>query len=210
MARPRRQGARRRQLVQAASLAIAEQGLAGLRLKHIADRSGLSIPSVLYYYPDLDDLVVEVHAQALETFYWDRVRAAAAADSALDKLVVTVEHGIPNHRDNATLGVIFELHVAASRSSVHADLLTTLWQKEVSLYREILDEGSAAGTFSLRDSSDHVAETVVALEDAFDLHLTSNNSLVTRDAAVRRVLSYLEVATNCSLSAPLMPPREHR
>ena len=201
MARPRNQDERRRQLLTATSLAIADRGLSGLRLKHIADRAGLSIGSVLYYYPDLDALLVEVHEQVLQQFYYARLRALEDETDPARQLVEAVTRGVPEALDDTTMQVIYELHVASSRDDQHAALLTTLWQREVSLYESILERGAAEGEFALRDSARSVAETVVALEDAFDLHLTGRNAALDRATAVSRVLAYLTLATG----APLAP-----
>jgi AcrR family transcriptional regulator len=200
MARPRNQDERRRQLVEATTLAIADRGLSGLRLKHIADRAGLSIGSVLYYYPDLDALLVEVHEQVLQQFYWARVRATEAESDPARQLVVAVTHGVPSDLDDTTMRVIYELHVASSRDDQHAALLTTLWEREVSLYEAILERGAAAGGFELHGSARGIAETVVALEDAVDLHLTGRNAALTRATAVRRLLDYLTLATGTELT----------
>jgi len=203
LARPRRQEERRGQLVAATSRAIAGRGLAGLRLKHIADEAGLSIGSVLYYYPDLDALLTEVHRHVLEQFYWDRARATEGVLAAPAKLLVAVEAGVPADRADITLRTIYELHAAAARNPVHADLLTTLWEREVSLYEAILNTGAADGQFTLVGSAREIAETVVALEDAFDLHLTSNNQALDREIAVSRILGYLSAATGRSLDRPV-------
>ena len=201
MARPRNQDERRRQLLTATSLAIADRGLSGLRLKHIADRAGLSIGSVLYYYPDLDALLVEVHEQVLQQFYYARLGALEDEADPARQLVEAVTRGVPETLDDTTMRVIYELHVASSRDDQHAALLTTLWEREVSLYESILERGAAEGEFALRDSARSVAETVVALEDAFDLHLTGRNAALDRATAVSRVLAYLTLATG----APLAP-----
>ena len=199
MARPRNQDERRRQLVGATAAAIADRGLPGLRLKHIADRADLSIGSVLYYYPDLTALLLEVHERALEQFYFDRVRATEEEADPAAQLRVAVEHGVPVDADDPTLRVIYELHVASSREPTHAALLTALWEREVSLYDAILRRGAAAGAFGLRDDARAVAETVVALEDAFDLHLAGHNSAIDRDLAVGRILAYLATMTGVTL-----------
>jgi AcrR family transcriptional regulator len=205
VARPRRQEARRDQLVEAASRAIASRGLAGLRLKHIADEAGITIGSVLYYYPDVDDLLIQVHQHALDLFYWDRVRATEKVTHPVAKLRVAVSRGVPTQRASATWRVIYELHAAAARNPVHAELLAKLWEREVSLYEGILAAGAAAGTFELRGPARQIGETVVALEDAFDLHLTSNNSAVDRDGAISKILAYLDLATGSPVSEPLQP-----
>jgi AcrR family transcriptional regulator len=203
VARPRNQDERRRQLVEATALAISDRGLSGLRLKHIADRAGLSIGSVLYYYPDLDALLVEVHQRALEQFYFERVRATQAVDDPAAQLRVAVDHGVPEDADDVTLRVIYELHVASSREPSHAALLTALWEREVSLYEGILVRGAAAGILDLKASSHAIAQTVVALEDAFDLHLAGHNHAIDRQVAVDRILDYLTAMTGLDLGGPI-------
>jgi len=195
MARPKKQEGRRKQLVEATAVAISDRGLSGLRLKDIADHAGLSIGSVLYYYPDLDALLIEVHQEAVRQFYWARLNATEAEPDAVRRLVVAVEHGIPHDVDDPTIRVIYELHLASARDERHAALLTRLWEREVSLYVDLLDRGAAAGRLSLRGPVRAIAETVVALEDAFDLHLLARNDAFDRDAAVGRVLDYLALAT---------------
>ena len=195
MARPRNQDERRRQLLEATSLAIADRGLSGLRLKDIADRAGLSIGSVLYYYPDLDGLLVEVHAQVLQRFYYGRLGAVEAQSDPARQLHLAVTQVVPDHLDDTTMRVIYELHVASARDDQHAALLTTLWEREVSLYEDILRRGAELGELTLAGTAHEIAETVVALEDAFDLHLTGRNAALDRDVAVRRMLDYLRLAT---------------
>jgi DNA-binding transcriptional regulator YbjK len=206
MARPRRQNERRRQLVAATARAIADRGLAGLRLKHIADEAGLSIGSVLYYYPDLDALIAEVHADVLDVYYWDRVRATRSVVGAPQRLLVAIDRGVPASRTDVTVRTIYELHAAAARNPLHAQLMTRLWEREVSLYEEILNEGVGAGDFELRGTARAIAETIVALEDAFDLHLTSDNQAIDRGLSIDRVVSYVFLATGCPLSGPPVQP----
>lgn len=206
VARPKNQDERRRQLVEATAAAVGERGLSGLRLKDIADHAGLSIGSVLYYYPDLDALLVEVHQQAVDQFYWARVTATQAEPDPLRRLVVAVEEGIPTDVDDPTVRVIYELHLASARDERHASLLTRLWELEVSLYVDLLERGEAAGVLTLPDGARAVAETVVALEDAFDLHLLARNDSIARDLAVARALGYLSLATGATLE----PTRRRR
>jgi AcrR family transcriptional regulator len=198
VARPKRQDERRAQLVAATASAIADRGLSDLRLKHIADEAGLSVGSVLYYYPDLDALLVEVHQQVLDQFYVARVDALAAEIDPAAQLRLLVEQGI-RAEPETTMRAIYELHVAAARDESHAALLTRLWESEVSLYESVLRRGADDRVFTLRDDARAIAETVVALEDAFDLHLTGRNAAIDRDLAVRRCLAYLATMTGTRL-----------
>jgi AcrR family transcriptional regulator len=200
VARPLNQDERRRQLLEATSMAIADRGLSGLRLKHIADRASLSIGSVLYYYPDVNALLVEVHEHVAQRFYYARRQAIETESDPARQLVITVAHGLPGGPDDNTMRVIYELHVASARDDQHAKLLSTLWEGEVSLYKSILTHGRQSGQFELRGSPRAIAETVVVLEDGFDLHLTGRNAALDQATAGRRILDYLALATGCTLT----------
>ena len=53
------QTARRRQIVDAARQVLLERGAVGVRVKDIAERAGLAPSSLLYYYPQLDGLLLD-------------------------------------------------------------------------------------------------------------------------------------------------------
>jgi len=69
MARPKRQEQRRGELVAAAQRAIAAHGPDGARLNRIAEEAGLTSGAVLYYYPNIDDLMLEALRAGMERFY---------------------------------------------------------------------------------------------------------------------------------------------
>jgi len=191
VARPKAQTEQRKNLVQAAMDAVASRGLSGLRLKDIAEHAGLSIGSVSYYYPELNDLLVEAHHEAMERFYWNRVERVALCNSAIEAIQVAVREGIPEEPVTSDVYMLYELHTYAGRSSAHADLMTDLWEKEVSVYQGIIERGIASQEFLTVQSPRTIAETAVALEDAFNLHLVSSNSGVSSELGRDRLLAYL-------------------
>ena len=197
MARPKEQTERRKDLVQAAMDAVATRGLSGLRLKDIAQEAGLSIGSVSYYYPEIEALLVEAHREALERFYWNRVDHVDQCDSAQQQIVVAIKEGIPDEPVTSDLRMLYELHTYAGRNTAHAAMMTTLWDREVSLYERIIERGVASKTFSPKLDARVIAETAVALEDAFNLHLVSSNEAVTARMARERLSSYLAGVLAC-------------
>jgi len=200
MARPKEQGEQRKNLVQAAMDAIAQRGLSGLRLKDIADHAGLSIGSVSYYYPEIDDLLIEAHKEAMDRFYFRRVELVNQSDDAREQLRIALTNGIPEEPVTSDLTMLYELHTYSSRSAKHAALMSTLWEREVSLYERIIAHGLTTKVFSASQSGRQIAETAVALEDAFNLHLVSGNVAISSAMGRDRVLSYLEAALSCDLS----------
>ncbi len=174
MARPRRQDARRAEIITAAALAIAERGLVGLRIKDIAAAAGLSPGSVAYYYPDLDDLLLAVHEAAVTRFYRARRDAIADVTDPVRRLHVLVDLGICDP-DDPMSPALYELHLHSARADRHAELMTQLFEREASLYREVIDQGVAEGVFTVDGDITHIASAAVALEDGFGLHLVGRN-----------------------------------
>lgn len=192
MARPKEQTARRGEIVAACRRAIVTRGLAGLRIKDVAQEAGLSPGSVSYYYRDFDDLLADVHQDAVDRFYWERLHAIESVTEPVRQLVALAKAGLPADRDDPTCLVLYELHVHAARSRTHAALMTALYDREVSLYRQVL---LALGL----TNADEIAANAVALEDAYGLHIVGRNAHVTPASARARLMSYLSLATGTVL-----------
>ncbi|WP_405636010.1 TetR family transcriptional regulator [Streptomyces sp. NBC_00056] len=195
--RPKNQTARREALVDAAGRAIAERGLEGLRIKDIAAEAGMSAGSVLYYYPEMDELVLEVHRGAVERYLAARQRAVDGATGAAARLRALVGSGLPGGSGDAVHGLLFELHRRADRSSGHATLMASLFAREVTLYATVLEVGSAVGEFTLTEPVTDLARNLVALEDGYGLHIVSRNAELTPDVARRLLLGYARTVTGC-------------
>src|SRR4051794_41802018 len=80
--RRKNQAERRQQLARAAREVLLERGAVGIRVKDVADRAGLAPSSVLYYYPSLDELLIEVSRGAIERFTERRAAAGRPAGNA--------------------------------------------------------------------------------------------------------------------------------
>ncbi|GGC37047.1 TetR/AcrR family transcriptional regulator [Brevibacterium sediminis] len=198
MARPKNQAGRRAQLVQAAKQAIAQRGLNGLRTIDVAAHSELGAGSVAYYYPDLGDLVREVHEDAVSRFYWNRREQGIAGETPEAKLARIIRSGIPRSRDDVDFQVLNELHTHAHRDTFHAGLMAELYRLEVSLYAAVLNEGVEEGDFTMTLPVGTAASNLVALEDAYGLHFMGGTPL-DADDIFRLIAANAEVLTGCRL-----------
>ncbi|GEB48987.1 TetR/AcrR family transcriptional regulator [Streptomyces cacaoi] len=198
MGRPKKQEARREALIDAAGRAITARGLASLRIKDIAAEAGVSAGSVLYYYPELDELVLEVHRGAVERYLTGRLARTDGVRDPVARLREAVETGLPDRGDDATHALLYELHSRADRSAGHAALMASLFARETALYVTILEVGAATGDFTLAAPAVDLARTIVALEDGYGLHIVSRNKELTPSAARALVLGYARLATGCA------------
>lgn len=201
MARPKNQAARRDQLIQATLETIAAHGLADLSLKNVAAATGISPRLVPYYYDDLEALVEAAHQVATERYYWSRQAALVGDADPRTKLARLMYSGLPRGEDYLLSQVLDELAVSASRSLVHSALMTSLLDREVSLYMSVLEVGRAKGDFVIPERLDVIARNFVALEDSLGVQLLARNSAIDTETAELQLASFARLATGADFGA---------
>lgn len=192
---------RRLDLIAAAHRAIIRHGTDGVHLNHVAEEAGLTSGAVLYHYPRLSELLVDAHHAGMERFYEQRLRRIAGMRDPAEKLMVTVRSGLPHGPDDPDVRLLNELGGAASRNRMYALLLTTLYDRQVSLYQSILDTGAALGTFALTGDCLTVARNLVALEDAYGYRITARHPVIGPQEAADLILDYARTATGHPLKS---------
>lgn len=195
MVQHKRRIERKADLVDAAWRAMLEHGATSVRLNQVAEQAGLTSGAIIYHYPDLQELLLDAHRAGMERFYEQRLRALEGIDSPARKLVVTIMSGLPTDCDDPDVRLLCELGGAAARNSVYAVLLTSLFDRQVSLYQVILESGAAQGTFTLQSDSLDIARNLVALEDAYGYRIMARHPALDREAAAGLILGYARVAT---------------
>jgi len=184
MARPRNQGARRSALIDATYQAGHKHGLRSLSLTDVAEQAGLSRGTVLYYYDDLDALLVEAHAAGIERFCDERDRRVSETDDPGAQLGIAVRAGLPSGPDDALMRLLYEFDFLAGNSALHDELVQKMYRRQINTYRGIFAAGRRTTAFTPRLDDDQLAMTFVALEDAYGLHIVAGNALMTVESAV--------------------------
>jgi AcrR family transcriptional regulator len=201
VARPKNQTERRRQLAEAAGRAIIARGVSAVRLKDIADEAGLTPGAVLYYYPDIDALLVEAHRAAGERFCEERIAALAEFDDPRERMLAAIRSGLPTGPEDESVRVLYEMDALVGKSALYSALTVSFFERQVALYQVILEAGVARGLFDLTDDSHTIGRNLVGLEDAHGLHVLMGDSPIDRDEAERLIVAYASAATRCDLRA---------
>lgn len=205
MPRPKNQRARRDHLLGAARRAIVAHGLAAVRIRDVAEAAGMAPGSVTYYYPELDELFDEVYEDAVERFCAARWRAVEAIADPRERLVATIRSGLPSGPDDELACLLYEFSPQARQRRLEAVLRSSLYMRQVALYRSILEGGATAGAFELTAPAGEVAHNLVALEDAYGYHVVVG-SAVSLEHAERLIRGYAATATGCDLGAVAAEP----
>ena len=192
MARPRKQDERRADLVEAALTAVGEHGLRSLSLADVAEKAGLTRGAILYYYEDLDALLVEAHRAGLERFCDHRDAVVAAIAEPQLQLGAAIREGLPSGPDDALMRLLYEFDVLAGTSQLHDELVERMYLRQLATYTGILERGVSAGVFAPRLEIATLAMNLVALEDAYGLHIVAGNSLITVESAQAAMVAAAE------------------
>src|SRR5919197_3314979 len=142
--KPRRQDERRRQLVEAARRVLLERGAVGLRVKDVAQRTGLASSTVLYYYPEIEDLLLEVGSAAMSRYAERRAEAVRSADGPVGRLRLEIHLGVPSGPDDEESRLLYEIDALTGTSRAFDGLSAGFFDRQVALYEGILSMGEAA------------------------------------------------------------------
>ncbi|MEV4776335.1 TetR family transcriptional regulator [Microbacterium sp. LTA6] len=199
MARPRRQEERRAALIDATYAAGREHGLRSLSLTDVAAAAGLTRGAILYYYEDLDALLVEAHAAGIQRFCDERDAVLAEIEDPREQFGAAIDAGLPDGPDDALMSLLYEFDVLAGNSALHDELVQKLYLRQLETYRGVIAHGRSTGVFAPRLDDEQLAMTFVALEDAYGLHIVGGNALMTvpkAAAAMRAVAEQLGCPTH--------------
>lgn len=183
MARTKNQSQRREALISATLDTVGQSGLRSLSLADVARRAGLTRGAILYYYEDLDALLLETHRAGVERFCDHRDDVIAELDDPQEQLSAAIAEGLPSGPDDALMRLLYEFDVLAGTSSAHDEMVENMFNRQMKIYQDVLAAGIKGGVFAPVIPVEQLALNLVALEDAYGLHIVAGNSLMTVERA---------------------------
>jgi AcrR family transcriptional regulator len=197
--RPRRQDERRRQLVEAARRVLLERGAVGLRVKDVAERAGLAPSTVLYYYPDIADLLLEVSSAARSRYAEHRAEAVRSVEGPVARLRLAIHLGVPSGPDDEQSRLLYEIDALTGTSHAFDVLSASFFDRQVSLYEGILEAGDSSRDFELAAPAPRLARGLVAMEDGLGLQVVIGHALIGSEEAERILLEHAGAAVGVDL-----------
>ncbi|MFD6698109.1 MULTISPECIES: TetR/AcrR family transcriptional regulator [unclassified Microbacterium] len=198
MAGAKRPSDRRDQLILATLDAIRDRGIANLRIQDVAARAGVATGTVHYHFNDLDQLINDVYAWACDRFYTTRLNALAGVEDAREQLALMIDAGVPESEHDALVIAMHDIDLYRRGNATMGLLLQALYERQVALYFATLQLGVAQGHFRLSGPVVDLAQNLVALEDAYELHIISGNRSAAPERARELILGYARTVTGCT------------
>jgi AcrR family transcriptional regulator len=203
LARRKDQAAARAAIVDAALIAVRDRGVAELRIADVAAVAGVSTGTVHYYFGDFTNLSREVHRLASDRFFAQRLSAVTQLADARHRLSSMIATGLPRSSDDALVTALYYLGAHMGFRNDHSALSSGLFDKQVALYVGTLEYGVAQGVFRLDEPVVDVATNLVALEDAYALHIIDATPALSYPRAVSLICSFARTATGCADISPV-------
>jgi AcrR family transcriptional regulator len=194
------QTARREQLARAARRVLLERGAVGVRVKDIAERAGLAPSLVLYYYPNLDDLLLEVSRDAMHRYAERRAAAVRELTEPRDQLLLAIRLGVPKGPDDEESRLLYELDAFTGSSAAFGVLTSSYFDRQVLLYESVLAAGATRGDFRFAEPARRIAQGLVALEDGLGLQVVIAHPAIDRAEAERILIGFASAATGVDLA----------
>jgi AcrR family transcriptional regulator len=195
------QALRREQLAEAGRRVLLERGATGVRVKAIADRAGIAPSSVLYYYPRIEELIMEVSREAINRYAERRAQQVRKLDDPVLQLRLAIHLGVPTGPDDEESRLLYELDAFTSSSPAFAVLTSSFFDQQAHLYEYVLESGVARGSFTLDVSAETLARGLVALEDGLGLQVVIQHPGIDSAEAERILLRHASIATGIQLEA---------
>ena len=178
---------------------LLERGAVGLRVKDIAERAGITPSSVLYYYPRLDELMMEVSREAMERYAERRSRQVRALDDPVRQLRLAIRLGVPTGPDDEESRLLYELDAFVGSSPAFRVLSSSFFDRQVLLYEHVLDSGAARGVFELAAPAESLARGLVAMEDGLGLQVVVGHPGLGSAAAEEILVRHASAVTGAAL-----------
>lgn len=187
MAVRRLKGAEReRTVVAAAASLMSEQGLADLRMTDVAERAGMSVGHLTYYFPSKSALLVSAITMSEREFQADVDSALLQQDDPWARFHTLLELAAARGpRDRGWL-LWFEVWASAGTDEGVAAAQRELegwWRQSM---RQIVVDGVESGRFTCDDVDGAVA-ILSALTDGLSVRLTLDGESLTRGQLLEHV-----------------------
>ncbi len=185
---------RRQELVHAAYMAIAEQGFEGLRTRNVAERAGVNIATLHYYFATKEDLIRGVVDYIERQFAEQHARLWVQGETARGQLHAELWHAVEIKRDRPELQIVLlALFQRSLRDpAIHAIVkgMDSGWHRTI---MEMVRAGIAEGSFRANLDVDATASAIIAFIKGASIQLAREPETFAYERVVAEFERWLSV-----------------
>jgi AcrR family transcriptional regulator len=170
---------RRPQILAAAAEVIAERGVAGTRIADVAERCGVSPPTLLYWFDSKEQLLAEALTADDDRFYEELEERLDGADTPGERMVALIETATESADDFSLWMELWTWALRDAELRAARQRFDARWRAAI---EAVVADGVAAGEFATDDPSG-TALTIAALIDG----LSAQAALGDPEASIPRV-----------------------
>lgn len=163
--------ARQQIVVDAATKAIAELGLANVRVSDIAERAGMTSGHVTYYFPSKTDLLMLAIRRSEESLVEQVDAELGGIEKPWARLERLIDLSASSGRGDTGWILWFQVWSDAAVDDTVADVHNELDDRWRQILRGVLTYGQERGEFVF-DDLDEVAQVISAAIDGLSVQLT--------------------------------------
>lgn len=163
--------ARQQIVVDAAAKAIADLGLANVRVADIAERAGMTSGHVTYYFPSKTDLLMLAIRRSEEALVEQVDAELDGIEDSWARLHRLIDLSASNGRGDTGWILWFQVWSDAAVDDTVADVHNELDDRWRQILRNVLSYGRERGDFSF-DDLDDVSHLISAAIDGLSVQLT--------------------------------------
>lgn len=189
--------AREELVVEAAAKAIAELGLANVRVSDIAERAGMRPGHITYYFPSKTELLMLAIRQSEEALVEQAEAELGGIEEPWARLERLIELSASNGRGDPGWILWFQVWSDAATDDVVSEVHNELDEGWRQILRDVLVYGRERGAFAF-DDLDEVAQILSATIDGLSIQLTVGAAGVDRD----RLLALCKRSAAAFVAAP--------
>ncbi|UOQ61284.1 hypothetical protein MUN76_04750 [Leucobacter rhizosphaerae] len=188
----RRRSERRDDIIRAFWRVARSRPRRAINVRAVAAEAEMSPANVLHYFTSLDELQVTAMAGAQEEFLVQRRRILDRPESAAARIWAMIDAGVPDQISDELRQVYESVAILAAHPQ-YVPAHRALTEKQIMLYRSLIEIGAGTGEFTLASPAGHIARNLVALEDAYDLYPLVGDT-TPREECREAVRSYASLA----------------
>ena len=188
---------RRPQILAAAAEVIAERGVAGTRIADVAERCGVSPPTLLYWFDSKEQLLAEALTADDDRFYEELEQRLDGAATAGERMVALIDTATESADDFALWMELWTWALRDADLRAARERFDARWRAAI---EAIVVDGVAAGEFDAADPP-RAALAIAALIDGLSAQAALGDPEVSNARVRETVLAGAESLLGAELPA---------